>query len=529
MKSSGVLKFTIILLFIIFSLKALSEIAFIKATSGENVRLSLIKMSTQIFPVISDHNYRYGNILLEMYAENKNEKVLDESRGMFRRSLALNNLNFSSHFLLGRSYLASDSADPTEFDKGLKFIKNASLIRKTNLGINVDTIKIYLSLWPFISKEDREVAVSLMRISMPKIEKNKFGEIMEAWGFYSKDSSFLSAILNEYGKHYFIVLNELLKHELHIDIRHKLLAQWEYLIFKECESEKIKYSNNIKQSSKLYRRVSTWIKGYYKFSSETKFRHTLWNKLKKELLLRLIKLNLKDLNSKNEKNTLSLSKSYLASFNLIHDIEILYEILTQKKFFNSNDMKVFYLKQLINFRTGQVSKMINETEGFRQSVTFIKNGQKEVLSKLLILLVDGYINSRLLTKAMDILKEIEKISPGLMSTYWRLMRIESVIGEDEFFADIREESFNKIMNSNSILINNQKVNTAVYPYKVDKLVLNLDENFTEKFGEFHLLQVFLNGRIFHESYIEGLEFPIELPFPGKLKKANFYVETKLVK
>ena len=33
-------------------------------------------------------------------------------------------------------------------------------------------------------------------------------------------------------------------------------------------------------------------------------------------------------------------------------------------------------------------------------------------------------------KAMDVLKDIEKISPGLMSTYWRLMRVESIIGED---------------------------------------------------------------------------------------------------
>ena len=61
------------------------------------------------------------------------------------------------------------------------------------------------------------------------------------------------------------------------------------------------------------------------------------------------------------------------------------------------------------------------------------------LAKLLTLLADAYIYSRLLTKAMDILKEIDKISPGLMSTYLRLIRIESVIGEDDSFKDTKEE------------------------------------------------------------------------------------------
>ncbi len=124
----------------------------------------------------------------------------------------------------------------------------------------------------------------------------------------------------------------------------------------------------------------------------------------------------------NISTILSMSNMYLREFGSARDTELLDESLQQKNFFNSNDMKVFYLKQLINFKTGQISKMISDTESFRRSVTFLKEGQDKDLLKLLSLLTDAYIASRLLTKAMDVLKDIEKISPGLMSTYWRLLK-----------------------------------------------------------------------------------------------------------
>ena len=528
MKKNSILRFIIIVLIIFFSLKTLSEIAFVKGTKDNVVNPGMIKLSTQIFPIASCNYYKYGSFFLDKYADSKSLKVLEKSREMFERSLVLNNLNFSAHFLLGRSYLASDSSDPLDFEKGLRLIKNASSIRKTNLGINIDMIKIYLSLWPFVGKEDKETAISLMKISMKKIKKDKFEKIIETWGFYSKDSAFLSSILNSTGRHYPVVNKELIKHELDLEFRHKLLAQSEYLLFKKAETDKLKFSDSIKNTISLYNRLNVRIKGYYKLSHGTMFRETALIKLKKELLMRSIKSLFDDLDQDNIAKVLSISHSYLDSFDSTRDVEVLDDLLIQKKFFNSSYLKVFYLKQLINFRTGQVSKMIRETEGFRLSVTFVKDGQEKELAKLLTLLVDGYINSRLLTKAMDILEEIEKISPGLMSTYWRLMKIENVIGEDGFFKDIKEEHFVRIKNSNSILINNNNIKTSVYPHKIDKIVLNLDEDYSEKFREFHLLQVFVNGRIFHESYIEELKFPIELPLERKLKKEKFEVEINLV-
>ncbi len=353
--------------------------------------------------------------------------------------------------------------------------------------------------------------------------------IIETWGFYSKDPVFLNSVMNNTGRHYRIVQKELIKHELELKFRHKLLAQSEFLIFKRAESDKIKYAEDLKKIGSLFNRLKVQIKGYYKLSPGTKFRETALIKLKKELLLKLIKSAVTDLNRENILKVMSWSRSYLDSFESISDVEVLDELLAQKNFFNSNDLKVFYLKQLLNYKTGQLSKMISDTEGFRNSVTFIKEGQESDMVKLLTLLTDAYINSRLLTKAMDILKEIEKISPGLMCTYWRLIRVEGVIGKDESFKETREEKFEQIRNSNNILINKTNIKNEVYPFEIDKLILNPDESFSDKFREHHLLQVFVNGQIFYESYIGELKFPVELPLPDELKKEKFDVEINLIK
>ncbi len=248
MRSNTFLKMFVVVLIIFFSLKALSELAYIKGADQVSSDKNLLKISTQIFPLMSDHYYSYGSVLLDQYIKDKRSKTLDESRKMLLRSLSLNNLNFSAHFLLGKSYLASESSEPLDFEKGLSLIKNASSIRKTNLGINIDTIKVYLSLWPFLDKEAKDTASSLMKISIPKIKTEKFTEIIEAWGFYSKDPSFLNSILNKTGRHYKSVHNELLKHELDLKFRHKLMAQSEYLIFKRGETDKIKYADDIKKT-----------------------------------------------------------------------------------------------------------------------------------------------------------------------------------------------------------------------------------------------------------------------------------------
>ncbi len=141
MRRNTILKIAIIVLIVFFSLKSLSELALIQGNKKISLNTGLLKTSSLIFPLISDHFYRYGGVLLEKYIKNKEVTTLEKSRKALQKSISLNNLNFSAHFLLGKSYLMSESSGPLDFEKGLKLIKNASSIRKTNLGVNVDTIK----------------------------------------------------------------------------------------------------------------------------------------------------------------------------------------------------------------------------------------------------------------------------------------------------------------------------------------------------------------------------------------------------
>jgi len=522
------MKILIILMVVIFGLKMLSEILFEKSIKNGKIDMDTMSLSSKFFPIVSETYFRHGYELLSEFSTSKKDSLLTKSRISFIRSIKLNNLNFYSYFFLGKSYLLSESTDPVLFEKGLKYLKFASAIRKTAVKVNIDTIKIYLSLWPFLDKEAKDSAINLMRSSAFRMGKHQFANIIEVWGLYSKDGDFLKSIINKDSKYYEFVIDVLKKQELEMELRQSLISDLELSEFKKIEKEFRKSSGSLEELQNNLDLFDDKIKWYYNIVPESKLNEQKVNKLKKEIYIKLFtSIFMKSGIERNEKIKV-LSEKYLEELNLIQDVEALKIVLEQKHFFDSQSLGVFYLKQKVNYKTGQITKMINEIEGFRQSVTFVKEGQEKDLAKLLTLLVDGYLNSRLLTKAVDILKEIEKITPGLMSTYWRLMKIESVIGEDDFFADIKEEYFEKINNSSNILINNKNIKTPVFPYKNDKIVLILDEAYSEKFREFHLLQVFLNGRIFHESYIEELKFPIELSLPEEFKKVKFEVEINLV-
>ena len=116
-----------------------------------------------------------------------------------------------------------------------------------------------------------------------------------------------------------------------------------------------------------------------------------------------------------------------------------------------------------------------------------------------------------------------------MSTYWRLIRVESIIGEEPEFNSLREQMFDRVKNSNTIVISKANIKTEVYPYEVEKLILNLDPDFETTFRDHHLLQVFVNEKIFYESYIGKLQFPVEMSIPAELRKEKFKVEVNIVK
>ncbi len=528
MKDLRKLKFLIIVLIIIFGLKTLSEILLKKGISNpENSDKKMLFLSSMIFPLSSDAHYKLGDSFLKDFSKKEDFVVLEKGINNFKKSIRLNQLNFFSYYALARGLMSFGPETPEHFEKALKALKTTLYIRSTNLSLNKEILKVYLSLWPFLSSEDKKWSGSLMSDIILRLNRKEFKKILEVWSLYSKDSEFIKFAFNSSARFYKDIIEVMEKQELDLQLKQRFEAFLE-------NRKIIDFENKFREAVKRgvipfssYVLVDKKIRFYYRIINDVGFKESKYENLKKEINLFIINRLCKKRGNDNRKQLFDYVFRYLRDFRKIRDIEEIALILNANNFFHSNNIIPFIFKQLINYRSGQFSKMINEVESFRQSVTFIKDGQEGHLARLLTLLADSYMNSRLMTKAMETLKDVEKLTPGVLPTYWRLIRVESIIGPDKFFSESRVKNFEKIKNSNNILINSVEIKKHVYPYKVDKLLFMLDEKFSLKFKKFHILKVFINDKIFHEYYLERLKFPLGLILPDELRKEEFVVSLEM--
>ena len=72
------------------------------------------------------------------------------------------------------------------------------------------------------------------------------------------------------------------------------------------------------------------------------------------------------------------------------------DFLKKKKFYDRDDLRVFYLKQLINFKLERYETVIDDVETLKESISYVKKEYTEDYSKILLLLADSYISARLL-------------------------------------------------------------------------------------------------------------------------------------
>ena len=83
----------------------------------------------------------------------------------------------------------------------------------------------------------------------------------------------------------------------------------------------------------------------------------------------------------------------------MNDLDELQKLLEENNYFKDNDFPSLYLKTLIAYKKGSYSDIISEIEALRKSISFVKKEQLADYTNILLLLVDSYYSSKLLTAA----------------------------------------------------------------------------------------------------------------------------------
>jgi len=507
---------------------------------GKNLRF--FKMSHMLFPFDHTSAYKYGHVLLRAGYETRDAAIILESIDWFKKAASRNPFHYYSHYYLGKSYLFYNYPNTNYFNEAILEFKKAALIRGSNQTITLDTCKILLSLWPFLSDDDKQFCQDLLSQSMNRFLWDDFEGIVESWWLYSKEKGFLEQLLGKKPAFYYPVAEKLTELNAPLSLRWEFLAKYEKFLLEDVSREYQSLSFEKKYESDtlltLLENLRT-IKSYYKMAKDETFDeikyHTFKSKLLRDVVAALFEElpNKKNQNRENQRQIDRYAREYIESDLPRDQVLEFKKYLEKQDFFNSNDFTSLNLKYLLEFKLGNLSDVISGIERLKSSISYININQQGGYIQLLLLLADSYEASRLLSVAEKTLKEIIDKQPDNLGACFRLLRIQQVIGEDKEYMEKIKKSIDSLKNSRKFELNPVNIDTAI-----EKPVYLVDNNSIEITFADHLtgeintkvIQVFVDGRIKYENYISLLPGVIQVeikPGPGEEEMSKHRVEVRV--
>jgi hypothetical protein len=518
-----IIKTIILLLMVFFTMQMLSHL-FLKLgegkTGGKTSRL--FKSSALLMPLDGEPVYKYAYALLFENVESQNNDMILKSIRTFEKSIHRNVLFYRAHYYLGKALFLYNQPSSPYFDRGLRAFKRAALIRgNKNSSISTDTLILLLSQWPLLSAEDKTSCRHLMENSIQLLEGKNFDSILEVWRLYCRDTNFFKGILKKNPAYYLTIAKELNRMGINLEMRQDFLSRYEAHRLEWLKTTYQKYREEsidlLARLKNLYKNAN--IEGYYRLAKNTDFNEKDYLDFKKKLNLHIIQLLFDQPGWQNEMKKRQEIERYI--FDYLNDsasrkeVELLLELLNKNDFFSqlldfsTSHLLNFYIKQLVHFKPGNYNTVIEDIEKLRQSVAFVQREHMKDYINILLLLSDAYVENKLLAMAMSLLEEIEKISPGLLETYWRMKKIELIIGanykregEDE---KPWAEKYRKVMDSRFIELRSLNTRKTVYLVDSHDIVIRISEELKGKLEPGNLFQVYIDGKIYYEAYISQLK------------------------
>jgi len=560
MKHLKHIKIVILILFVFFFLQLTSQIFLKLGLNKKNPpRSGLLKASTQIFPIDAELFYEYATAILEEYAYLKvNEGInLNKSVDGFKKAIVLNPLMYSAHFNLAKSYQIDKSGNTTIFDDALKYFKHALFLRGNKSEVSVEILTLMLSLWPLLEDSDKEFSQQLLNRSIKNITRKEFAPILEAWSLYSRDIDVIKNALKKRPEFCKDVSDKLEQLELHLDTRQNILAEYEvyYLeYFRNGLEDYLKNTpNKLKGIQSRLNRLRKMVPGYHRMLGKNDFNNILFSNLKNRLYSGILEIFLSErkryTDANDRKNTVfNFIDSLLKTHSSQAEEKNLNRLLTNKSFYQKPGLKKQYIELLLHFKMKNKFLVIQRGEELRNSLSFVREDQKEVYGKILILLAETYIQNDQFDKAESILAEAKSISPGNLETYWleckmiqakseiinitsensgtggRRQKLEKRPSEVGNRMSEIEEKCDQVWNSRVINLNKIIVKKAVFFMDTAEIMILMDEQFRTKIRNKHLLQVFVDGWIFYEQYLGKVKDEVKVK-DGEWKK--FEVEVRV--
>ena len=468
--------------------------------------LKNLRMSMKLFPLLARYPGEAGFALLEKGIRDNDPVAVKESITYFYAAAKKNPLDYQSRYYLAKAYLQLSAAEGEYFDMAVEELKRAAYIRGSNTQIALDCGKVFFSIWPLLEEEDQRFASGLLADAMPLISWADFSGLLEMWALYVQDAPLLMSLLDRRPDFLGPSANQLVAAGVPLPWRWKLLDLYEAYSLDANERLYNEKNLNNDMGGEQARQMldHLYIRGYFRLQPESKFNPEKLARLRRQLLLEAISGLLSD--PKTQADPAAALKlreyiqTYIADHSELNCLDELQKLLKEKNYFKTNDFPSLYSKTLIAYKKGGYGGIITEIEALRQTISFVKKEQLADYTAILLLLVDSYYNSKLLTAAEAVAQALYQNQPDNPDVLYRVLRVQNILGSEGPQDPALKEKLAAVQNSRFLTVSKVNNSHDVFLFNQPEIEIVIDPALRAqlKFGQ--LLQVFVEGKIAYESY-----------------------------
>jgi len=400
-------------------------------------KIKLLRKANQIYPYNDSVYYELGKAYFDLalagVTEGKIDKAsLQRSIWNFKQAVGLNPASAFIHFNLAQSLLflnyLTSSSTAAPFDE----YKKAAILAGHRSQIYYEVGKKFLSLWPQLSKGDKDFTLNILKKIAAEKNRERLNSLMHVWEMNVKDYKVMEAVLPEDEQIYRMYASFLGEKALSMAERHKVLAEAEFMAFKQARDDYESAQNdflylNVEEAVGRFRACLNRldkIKFYQKFIDEKPIDPEEFRELRRSSYLYLAKCGLEE--DKGLTEVKDLLVEYLNLEKRVAAVRELESYLRERGLIDDNlrqsvsDLDRLSLQILIYFKQNRYSDIMRLGNILRKSFVVVQESNKKDYVKILQLIGDSYLKADYIYDASEFYQKALKIEPNNMETLLRL-------------------------------------------------------------------------------------------------------------
>ena len=401
-----------------------------------------------------------------------------------------------------------------------KALQRVVLLDHRSVGEAVDVLVAMLGNWRSLSEEEQTFCRKTLNRVVRGLSRRQFDRILDAWRVSCEDVAFFLDALKKKPEFYKQLAGRLVKNNEEVKLRTGLMANFEIYWMdrvNQITRQMAGSSSTFRDWRNLCHVLKRNVRGYYRLTEE----HGLLDQ-RYSLLLKRIHLNTLDrlLRTDDWGDSPTLSRAveetvetYLDDFSTPSEVGALGKFLKRANFFENESLWVFCVREKLQFAAGHYPQVIRDCEDLLGSRDACPPDEVRECIDLMLLLTDAHIASHLLSSAIPVLNDAERMEPGRMDVGWRMFQVHRIIGVGDQLASIMKQRFQTIENSQTLEIYSPVQKKSVFVLDRQELELRLAGGLLAGMTNPRLIQVVMDGCVVSEIALSELNNQSTLSLP----------------